>query len=89
MSERYTGHLCAYTPCTRSTVSRTAAGSSDCKWWVTCTRHLQSDDPAAVRETVERVHGVYAQSCPVYRSLIPAFQITSSVEIVGEAAAAS
>ena len=25
---------------------------------------------------------VYAQSCPVYRSLSPAFQITSSVEIV-------
>jgi uncharacterized OsmC-like protein len=48
---------------------------------------LQSDDPAAVRETVERVHGVYAQRCPVYRSLIPAFQITSSVEIVGETAA--
>jgi len=53
------------------------------------THHLQSEDPAAVRETVERVHGVYAQSCPVYRSLIPAFQITSSVEIVGEAAVAS
>jgi len=40
-----------------------------------------------VRETVERVHGVYAQRCPVYRSLTPAFQITSSVEIVGETAA--
>src|ERR1019366_2423335 len=49
------------------------------------THHLQSADPVAVRETVERVHGVYAQRCPVYRSLIPAFQITSSVEIVGEA----
>src|SRR5579864_513703 len=46
---------------------------------------LRADDPAAVRETVERVHGVYAQRCPVYRSLVPAFQITSSVEIVNEA----
>jgi len=42
---------------------------------------LKTEDPAAIRETVDRVHGVYAQSCPVYRSLSPAFQITSSVEI--------
>jgi uncharacterized OsmC-like protein len=48
------------------------------------THNLRADDPAAVREAVERVHGVYAQRCPVYRSLIPAFPITSSVEIVGE-----
>ena len=34
---------------------------------------------------IKRVHGVYAQGCPVYRSLIPAFPITSSVEIVNEA----
>ncbi len=46
------------------------------------THNLQAEDPGAIRETVERVHGVYAQSCPVYRSLSPAFQITSSVEIV-------
>jgi uncharacterized OsmC-like protein len=52
------------------------------------THNLRADDPAAVRETVERVHGVYAQSCPVYRSLIPAFPITSSVEIVSEASGA-
>jgi uncharacterized OsmC-like protein len=52
------------------------------------THNLRADDPAAVREAVERVHGVYAQRCPVYRSLIPAFPITSSVEIVGETAAA-
>jgi uncharacterized OsmC-like protein len=42
---------------------------------------LRTENPDAVREIVERVHGVYAQSCPVYRSLIPAFQITSSVAI--------
>ena len=47
--------------------------------------NLRAPDPAAVRDAVERVHGVYAQRCPVYRSLIPAFPITSSVEIVGDA----
>jgi len=46
---------------------------------------LRAEEPDAMRDTVERVHGVYAQSCPVYRSLSPAFQITSSVEIVGAA----
>jgi len=46
------------------------------------THTLRGEDPDAVRETVERVHGVYAQSCPVYRSLSPAFLITSSVEIM-------
>jgi uncharacterized OsmC-like protein len=51
------------------------------------THNLQAEDPEAVRETVDRVHGIYAQSCPVYRSLIPAFQITSSVGIVPEASA--
>lgn len=45
------------------------------------THTLLAEEPEAVRETVERVHGVYAQSCPVYRSLIPAFQITSSIAI--------
>jgi len=38
-----------------------------------------SDD---VRETVERVHGVYVDRCPVYRSLRSAIQITSSYKIV-------
>jgi uncharacterized OsmC-like protein len=51
---------------------------------VHATHTLRAEDPDAVRDTVERVHGVYAQSCPVYRSLSPAFQITSSVEIVPE-----
>lgn len=44
---------------------------------------LRALDPDAVRETVQRVHGMYAERCPVYRSLRPAFEITSSVEIVG------
>ena len=51
------------------------------------THSLRAEDPEAVRETVERAHGVYAQSCPVYRSLKPAFEITSSVAIVKEQAA--
>ena len=40
--------------------------------------------PEDVRETVERVHSVYTHQCPVYRSLSPAFQITSSVELLPE-----
>ena len=36
------------------------------------------------RETVERVHGVFAGKCPVYRTLHTAIQITSSYTIVPE-----
>ena len=43
---------------------------------------LQAEEQESVRPTVERVHGVYAQSCPVYRSLRPAFEITSSFELL-------
>jgi hypothetical protein len=31
------------------------------------------------RETAERVHGFYADSCPLYRSLKPALAITTEV----------
>jgi uncharacterized OsmC-like protein len=51
------------------------------------TFHLRAANPDEVRDTVDRVHSVYAESCPVYRSLKPAFQITSAVEIVPEPAA--
>lgn len=44
---------------------------------------LRAENPAEIRETVERVHGVYAKKCPLYRSLSPAFEVTSSLEIVG------
>ncbi len=37
--------------------------------------------PETVRETVERVHGFFAEKCPVFRSLRPAIQITSSYTI--------
>jgi len=43
---------------------------------------LRAADPDALRETVERVHAIYAPKCPLYRSLVPAFAITSSVELV-------
>jgi len=38
--------------------------------------------PQDVRETVERVHGFFAQKCPVFRSLHPQIQITSSYTLV-------
>jgi len=34
------------------------------------------------RETVERVFGMYADRCPLYRTLKPAIAITSSYELV-------
>ena len=34
------------------------------------------------KEIVERTHGLYAMSCPLYRTLHNAIQLTSSVEIV-------
>jgi len=43
---------------------------------------LRAADPDALRETVERVHAIYAPKCPLYRSLVPAFAITSSFELV-------
>ena len=41
--------------------------------------------PEDVRPTVERVHGFYADKCPVYRSLYTAIQITSSYVLKEEA----
>jgi uncharacterized OsmC-like protein len=37
--------------------------------------------PEAVRETVERTHGIYAMHCPLYRTLHKTIQLTSSVEL--------
>ena len=31
------------------------------------------------REAAERVHGIFADSCPVYRTLKPAIQITAEL----------
>jgi len=35
-----------------------------------------------VRETVERVHGMYAMRCPLYRTLHMAIALSSSYELV-------
>lgn len=37
---------------------------------------------ADLRDTVERVHGVYAMRCPLYRTFHNAIQLTSSYELV-------
>jgi organic hydroperoxide reductase OsmC/OhrA len=31
------------------------------------------------RETAERAHGIYAQSCPIYRSIHPQIAVTSEL----------
>ena len=38
--------------------------------------------PEDVRETVERVHGLYAMRCPLYRTLHGAIALSSSFELV-------
>lgn len=35
-----------------------------------------------VRETVERVHRVYMEKCPVYKTLRPAISVSSSYELI-------
>jgi uncharacterized OsmC-like protein len=35
-----------------------------------------------VREIVERAHSIYAEKCPVYKTLRPAMEISSSFEMV-------
>jgi uncharacterized OsmC-like protein len=39
--------------------------------------------PESARETVERVHGIYAMRCPLYRTLHQAIALSSSFELVG------
>ena len=40
--------------------------------------------PEQVKETVERVHSVYAMRCPLYRTLHKAIQLTSACELVDQ-----
>jgi uncharacterized OsmC-like protein len=40
--------------------------------------------PEATRITVDRVHGVYAMRCPLYRTLHHAIALSSSVELSAE-----
>jgi uncharacterized OsmC-like protein len=39
--------------------------------------------PEQSRETVERVHSIYAMSCPLYRTLHKAITLTSSYTLIG------
>ncbi len=41
--------------------------------------------PEASREAVERVHGMYAMRCPLYRTLHKAIELSSSYELVAPA----
>ena len=43
---------------------------------------MRLEAPAETRETVERVHGMYAMRCPLYRTLHSAIALTSSYELV-------
>jgi uncharacterized OsmC-like protein len=43
--------------------------------------HLKA--PEAARPTIERVHGIFAPKCPVYRSIRAAIRVTTSFELVG------
>jgi uncharacterized OsmC-like protein len=47
---------------------------------------MRLDAPDNVRDTVERVHGVYAMRCPLYRTLHGAIQLTSSYHLAAPAA---
>jgi uncharacterized OsmC-like protein len=51
------------------------------------TFHLRTSEP--VSETVERVHRVYADRCPLYRTLKSAFAISSSCELASDDAVAT
>jgi uncharacterized OsmC-like protein len=43
---------------------------------------MQLAAPAAARDTVDRVHGMYAMRCPLYRTLHNTIALSSSVELV-------
>ena len=42
-------------------------------------RLVASED---ARETIDRVHGIYAMRCPLFRTLHNTIQLTSTVELV-------
>ena len=35
-----------------------------------------------LKDKIERIHGIYAMNCPLYRTLHKAIQLTSSFELV-------
>jgi hypothetical protein len=40
---------------------------------------------AELKDKIERVHGMYAMNCPLYRTLHRAIELTSSCEVVAHA----
>jgi uncharacterized OsmC-like protein len=38
--------------------------------------------PEELKEKIERVHGMYAMNCPLYRTLHKAIELTSSYQLV-------
>jgi hypothetical protein len=42
---------------------------------------MRLEAPETVRGTVERVHGLYAMRCPLYRTLHTAISFTTSYEL--------
>jgi uncharacterized OsmC-like protein len=46
-------------------------------------RLVASED---AKETIDRVHGIYAMRCPLFRTLHKTIRLTSSVELVTNAA---
>jgi uncharacterized OsmC-like protein len=50
---------------------------------------LVAPETDELRQTVERVHGIYAMNCPLYRTLHKTIQLTSSYVIVSEASVAA
>lgn len=47
---------------------------------------MRLEAPAGTRETVDRVHGIYAMRCPLYRTLHNTIALSSSVELIEPAA---
>jgi uncharacterized OsmC-like protein len=45
---------------------------------------MRFEAPEQMRETVERVHGIYAMRCPLYRTLHKTIQLTSSYMLTEE-----
>ena len=43
---------------------------------------MRLEAAAAARETVDRVHGIYAMRCPLYRTLHNTIALSSSVELI-------
>jgi uncharacterized OsmC-like protein len=39
--------------------------------------------PEELKEKIERVHGMYAMNCPLYRTLHKAIELTSSYQLAG------